>query len=446
MIKVRFAPSPTGLLHVGNIRIAILNYLFTKKNGGKFVLRIDDTDLERSTRESEESILEDLKWIGIQWDEFYRQSANFEKYKVVAEHLKSIGRIYPCYETKEELALKRKIQISGNVPPVYDRASLNLTQQMRKDKESQGILPHWRFKLDDNRTMGWDDLVHNKIAIPLSSISDPILIKPDGSFTYTFASVVDDINVGITHIIRGDDHITNTAAQMNIFEVIAGEFPQFAHIPLMLSLDGQDVSKRSGSSLSIANIRESGVDPWSIWCVLATIGTSHNVNHLDSLEKLTDEFSFQKMSLSSPKFNLEELKLLTKKIISDKSFGEVENDLKKLNIENISEEFWNTIRGNLPSIKDVIFWHDVLFGKINPQKEDKNFVSQMLETLKNPVDFNQWIEDLKKISGKKGRDLFHPIRIVLTGLNDGPELSKIVHLMGYNHMRSRMIDNLNIKQ
>jgi glutamyl-tRNA synthetase len=444
--KVRFAPSPTGLLHVGNIRIAILNYLFARKNEGKFILRIDDTDLERSTKESEDSILEDLKWMGIQWDEFYRQSANFEKYVNAAEHLKSIGRIYPCYETKEELSLKRKIQMSGGIPPVYDRESLNLSQKMREEKESRGIVPHWRFKLDDDQVMEWNDLVHGKISIPLGSISDPILIKPDGSFVYTFASAVDDINMGITHIIRGDDHITNTAAQINIFKALAGELPQFAHVPLMSSFDGQDVSKRSGgSSLSILNMRENGIDPWSIWCILATLGTSHNANHLNNLEKLIEEFSFEKMSLSSPKFNLEEVKLLTKKIISEKSFDDVKNDLQKLNISNSSKEFWNAIRGNLHFVGDAVLWHDILFNKINVIKEDEDFVNQMLETLKDPLDFDQWIRDLKKISGRKGRELFHPIRIVLTGTNDGPELPKIAHLMGYDRIKSRIIDNLNCK-
>jgi glutamyl-tRNA synthetase len=427
------------------MRIAVLNYLFARRNQGKFVLRIDDTDSERSTRESEDSILEDLKWMDIRWDEFYRQSANFEKYILAFERLKKIGRVYPCYETKEELSLRRKIQMSAGIPPIYDRASLHLTEQMLREKESQGIAPHWRFKLNESQAMEWNDSVHRKISISLCSISDPILIKPDGSFVYTFASVVDDINMGITHVIRGDDHITNTAAQINIFQAIAGEFPQFAHVPLMSSLDGQDVSKRSGSSLSIGNMRKSGIDPRSIWCVLSTLGTSHNASHLDSLEKLIAEFSFEKMSLSSPKFNLNEVKLLTKKIISEKSFDEVKNDLEKINIKNISEEFWNVVRGNLDSLEDTVFWHNVLFNKIDVIKEDENFVNQMLKTLKNPIDFDQWIKDLKQVSGRKGRDLFHPVRIVLTGLNVGPELSKIARLMGYEQIKSRLTDNLNAK-
>lgn len=444
MIKVRFAPSPTGLLHVGNIRIAILNYLFAKKNNGKFVLRIDDTDLERSTKESENSIIEDLKWLSIQWDEFYRQSANLEQYKAALDYLKKNGYAYPCYETKEELALKRKIQASSGAPPVYDRSSLNLSLEEREKLEASGIKPYWRFRLDDTQVVEWKDLVHGNISIPLNSISDPILMKPDGSFVYTFASVVDDINIGITHIIRGDDHITNTAAQIDIFKAISGKFPQFAHVPLLSSFDKQEVSKRTGSSLSIINMRNDNIDPHAIWCVLATLGTSNNVNHSDGFDKLVSDFSFEKMSLASPKFNSEEVRLLTKKIISEKSFDEVKNNLEKLNIKNLSEEFWNTIRGNLQSINEATFWNDILFNKINTIKEDEDFVRLMLETIADPLDFDVWITKLKQVSGKKGRDLFHPIRIVLTGVDDGPELKKIVGLLGYDRVRLRLENNLKV--
>ncbi|MDR0632331.1 MAG: glutamate--tRNA ligase [Holosporaceae bacterium] len=442
MIRVRFAPSPTGLLHVGNIRIAILNYLFAKKNSGRFILRIDDTDLERATKESENSILEDLKWLKIQWDEFYRQSANFEKYKIAIDHLRKNDRIYPCYETKEELSLKRKIQISAGIPPIYDRASLKLSAEERKKFENDGVQPYWRFKLDDTQLMEWNDLVHGKISVPLSSVSDPILAKPDGSFVYTFASVVDDINMGITHIIRGDDHITNTAVQMDIFKALSRQLPEFAHVPLLSAYDGQDVSKRAESSLSITNMRDAGIEPWAIWCVLATLGTSNNANHRVDFETLLAEFSFGKMSLSSPKFNLEEVKRLTRAIISEKSFDEVRDRLAELNLKNISAEFWEAVKENLNSIEEIGFWENILFNEINSIKEDEVFVNQMLETLKDPIDFDQWIKDLKQISARKGKDLFHPIRVVLTGLEDGPELVKIARLLGYNRIKSRIENNL----
>ena len=437
-IRVRFAPSPTGLLHVGNIRIAILNYIFTRKNGGKFVLRIDDTDVLRSTKESEQLILQDLQWLGIKWDEFYKQSNHFSKYDEAINYLKKIGRVYACYETKDELSLKRKIQASRGVPPVYDRAALELTADQIKKLEDDGVKPYWRFKLNEQDTVSWNDLVHGQISIPLNSISDPILIKPDGSYVYTFASVVDDVNIGITHIIRGDDHITNTAAQIDMFKTLSQNIPEFAHVPLLSALDGQDVSKRTGSPLSIVNMRNDGIEPDAIWNVLANLGTSNNVNYQDSFEQLVDKFSFDKMSLASPKFNIEDVKLLTKKIVSCKTFDEVKDSFGDL--EYFSEYFWDAIKGNINSLKEVRYWYDVCFKDIQLIKEDSDFVQLMLDKLHS--DFSTWISDLKQASGRKGRDLFHPIRVVLTGLDKGPELEKIFHLLGYERLKHRIEQNL----
>lgn len=442
MKLVRFAPSPTGLLHVGNIRIAILNYLFAKKCGCGFVLRIDDTDVERSTKESENLIIEDLQWIGISWDKFYRQSDNFEYYRKTFECLKSVGRVYPCYETKEQLSLKRKSQMMSGVPPVYDRSSLKLTEAEKKDLENNGIKPYWRFKLNESESAEWVDLVHGKICIPLNTISDPVLVKPDGSFVYTFASVVDDINIGITHIIRGDDHITNTAAQIDIFKAIADTVPEFAHVPLLSSIDGQDVSKRTGSPLSIVNMRNSGVLPEAILNVLSALGTSSNVDPHDNINSLIEKFSFEKMSLSSPKFNIDDVKLVSKKIIVEKSFDDIKTDLEKIGFKNISENFWDTIKGNIDSINDVPSWYNAIFNDENKHeqisKEDSAFVDQMLEFLSNPIDFDCWISCLKKASGRKGKNLFHPIRVILTGLDYGPELKKIIDLLGYDLVKNKI--------
>ncbi|MDR1551643.1 MAG: glutamate--tRNA ligase [Holosporaceae bacterium] len=442
MVRVRFAPSPTGLLHVGNIRIAILNYLFAKKNRGSFVLRIDDTDKERSSKEYERMILEDLEWIGIQWDALHRQSENIVQYNEAIEELKKQGRVYPCYETKQELVLKKKIQISRGKSPVYDREALQLSKEERKEREARGIRPHWRFRLNETQSIRWRDLVHGDISIPLDSVSDPVLIKSDGTFVYMFASVVDDINMDITHIIRGDDHITNTAAQIDIFTALSGGYPKFAHVPLLLSFDGQDVSKRSESSLSIVNLRNAGADPLAIWQLLATLGTANDEHHSNDIKVLIDKFSFEKMSRSSPKFNPDDIMSLTKKIIATKSHKEAQQIIGK----NISEEFWDVIRMNLHSLKEVTFWEEVFFGKITIIKEDETFLRQMIQTLQNPVDFHQWMQDLKQLSKKRGRDLFHPIRIALTGLEDGPELMKIVYLLGYDRVRSRLEENLRIRQ
>lgn len=439
-VKVRFAPSPTGLLHVGNIRVAILNYLFTKSHNGRFVLRIDDTDKERSTVEFENLILEDLRWLGIHWDEFYKQSNQLAEYDKVMEYLKSIGRIYPCYETKEELSLKKKIQSSKGTPPVYDRASLRLSEEEKFALEAKGIKKYWRFKLNDNEVVEWDDLVHGKIAIPLNSISDPILIKPDGSYVYTFASVVDDINMEISHIIRGDDHVTNTAVQIDIFRTISGKNPEFAHIPLLSSIDGQDVSKRTNSSLSMINLRKAGVEPQAILNVLASLGTSNNVDYRNSLKDLIREFSFDKMSLSSPKFNVEDVKLLTKKIISEKTFDDVRFYLQKF--PNASEEFWNTIKGNIENLHEVDSWYEAFFENVPKVDEDQTYLKQMLEVLTPTISFDDWISELKKISGKKGRDLFHPIRMVLTRKEKGPELNKIFSLLGYEKIKNRIENNI----
>lgn len=439
--RVRFAPSPTGFLHVGNVRIAIMNYLFTRKNHGKFILRIDDTDTERSTKEYEDTIFENLAWLGIKYDELYKQSKNLSQYNEAFEYLKKIGRIYPCYESKEELSLKRKTQIMQGIPPVYDRSSLKLTDNEKKSLEGKGMKPYWRFKLSDT-SASWNDLIHGPISIPLNTVSDPVITKPDGAFTYTFASVVDDLNINITHIIRGDDHVTNTASQIDIFRALnPNRKIEFAHIPLMSSIDGQEISKRIGSPLSVINMQKDGIRAQAIWNVLATLGTSQNANHSDTIDTLIEKFDFRNVSLSSPKFNLNDLKLISRKILAESKFDDVKNELAEFG--NISEEFWNAIKGNIDSINETKIWYDVLINSdIKDNTINRNFAKQMLSVLKSPFDYDEWISELKKISGKKGRDLFHPIRIALTGLDSGPELKKIAHLIGYDEIKNRIEKSL----
>ncbi|MBE6446923.1 MAG: glutamate--tRNA ligase [Alphaproteobacteria bacterium] len=441
-IKVRFAPSPTGLLHVGNVRIATLNYLFAKHFGGSFVLRIDDTDRERSTLESENQIIDDLKWLGLHWNEFYKQSNRMDQYNSAMEYLKSIGRVYPCYETKDELSLKKRIQSSKGIPPVYDRASLRLTESEIAKLEAKGVQKYWRFKLNDQSVVEWSDLVHGTISIPLNSISDPILIKPDGSYVYTFASVVDDINIGITHIIRGDDHITNTAAQIDIFRAISEKNPEFAHVPLLSAFDGQEVSKRTSSSLSMVNLRSMGIEPQAILNLLATLGTSSNANYNDTLDDLISKFSFKKMSLSSPKFNVDDVKQLSKKIVANKSFKDVESYIKPLDIGDKSELFWNTIKGNITTVNDISFWAEVFFNPLKVCCEEKDYVRQMLDILTVDISYDEWLQQLKTTTGRKGKDLFHPIRVALTGRDKGPELKKIFELLGYQAIKARLENNL----
>lgn len=439
MIKVRFAPSPTGKLHVGNVRIAMLNYLFAVTQQGKFVLRIDDTDKVRSTKESEELIIEDLKWLGICWDEFYRQSERIELYDKAMKNLEQMGRVYRCFETKEELSLKRKIQVSQGIPPVYDRAALKLTDAQIAQCEKEGRQGYWRFKLNQDETVHWQDLVHGDISIPLNSISDPILVRPDGSYMYTFASVVDDADIGITHIVRGDDHITNTAAQIDMFRALGCE-PQFGHVPLMTSIDGSDVSKRTASPLSIVNMRNAGVEPMAIWDILTTLGTANNPNHQDTLETLKQKFSLSNRSLSVVKFNLDEVYSFTKKIISEKSFDEVKEKLFAMHLFKVTPEFWNVIKNNIEKISDVSDWYEVVFGEINTPKQETTFVQMMLNNLSS--NFEEWIKLLKEKSGRKGFELYHPIRMVLTGKDSGPELAKIFSLLGIEKIKSRIEANL----
>lgn len=439
MVKVRFAPSPTGKLHVGNARIAMLNYLYARAMGGGFVLRIDDTDQVRSTKESEDLILEDLRWLGISWDEFYRQSERIDLYDKAMERLKQAGRVYKCFETKDELSLKRKVQMSQGVPPVYDRAALKLTEAEVRAYEDEGRRGYWRFKLNQDETVRWTDLVHGDISIPLSSISDPILMRPDGGYMYTFASVVDDADIGITHIIRGDDHITNTAAQIDMFRAL-GVCPQFGHLPLMTSADGSDVSKRTGSPLSLVNMRAAGVEPMAVWDVLATLGTAHNPDYRDTVDSLMKKFSLNNRSLAIVKFNIDEVYSFTKKIISEKSFEDVKDQLSKLGLANATEEFWNTIRNNIDKISDAVDWYNVFFSDISMKKQDSGFVRMMLDDLCG--DFSIWIKTLKEKSGRKGVDLYHPIRLVLTGKDSGPELNKIFALLGFEKVKSRIQKNL----
>lgn len=479
-VRVRFAPSPTGLLHVGNVRVALINYLFVRKCGGKFVLRIDDSDKERSTKESEQQILADIDWLGLKYDEFYRQSERLEKYLEAFEKLRAADRVYPCYETKEELALKRKTQTMSGIPPVYDRSSLKLTDTQRKQKESEGARPYWRFKLNDKESAEWNDLIHGHISIPLNTVSDPVIIRPDGGFMYTFASVVDDADLGITHIIRGDDHVTNTSVQIDLFRALSKadsktdekeSIPEFAHMPLMSALDGQEISKRTGSPLSIVNMKNDGILPEAIIDVLANLGTSNNVDPRDTLETLINKFDFKKMSLASPRFNLDDVRLINKKILAEKAFKDVKEEIKKIlqtkpefqcegtqqnhndccSCSKISD-LWDTVKENVNKISDISLWYDVLCSqnqkiKAEMEQSDMAMLQQMSQTLqKNEdgnVDFDAWIKNLKKVSGKKGRDIFHPMRIALTGLENGPELRKITQFLGYDEIKRRILNQLN---
>jgi glutamyl-tRNA synthetase len=431
-IRVRFAPSPTGRLHVGNIYVALNNWLFAKKAGGQFLLRLDDTDRERSTLAFAAIIEDDLKWLGLKWDEFTRQSDRIDTYEAAAAKLKAAGRLYACYETAEELALRRKVQLSQGKPPVYDRAALNLSDADRAKLEAEGRRPHWRFKLE-SRNVTWNDLVRGAQHIDESSQSDPILIREDGTFLYTLPSVVDDVELSVSHVIRGNDHVTNTATQIQIYEALGAAAPTFAHLPLLVDASGEGLSKRLGS-LSIMQMREEGLEPMAINAYLARIGTGHAVEPVASLDALVAEHDLGKFGKTSPRFDPAELQHLNARLLHAMSFDTVKPKLAALNFAQVDPALWEAARGNLEKIGDIALWQQICRSEIAPVVPDGSFAAKAAELLPSePWDaetWKAWTQTVQKTTGKKGKDLFMPLRLALTGLDHGPELKVLLPLIG----------------
>ncbi|MDR3425607.1 MAG: glutamate--tRNA ligase [Alphaproteobacteria bacterium] len=438
-VRVRIAPSPTGLLHIGNVRAALFNYLFARKHGGSFMLRLDDTDRERSTETFAEAIKRDLKWLGLEWDAFARQSDRVARYAEVLERLKTSERVYPCYETPEELSLKRKTQLGRGLPPVYDRAALKLTEGDKTALKAQGRKPHWRFKLD-HVDVTWDDLVQGHKAYPAAAISDPVLVREDGVPLYTFCSVVDDIDDKTTHIIRGEDHVTNTAVQIQIWCAITeAKPPVFAHFPLLVSADGTEMSKRLGT-LSIASMRnDMQIEPMAVNALLAKLGTSEAVMPRLSLEELASEFDLGKISHSTPKFDIEELKALNAKILHLTPFGAVRERLAAMGIGDVDENLWNAARANITTLGDIRQWAKVVYGPLTPVISDADFLEQAATCLPTePWDsetWHAWTEKVKAQTGRKGKDLFMPLRLALTSFDHGPEMKFLLPLIGEKRAR-----------
>jgi len=438
-VNVRIAPSPTGLLHIGNIRAALFNYLFAKKQGGTFMLRLDDTDSTRSTEAFAEAIKRDLSWLGLTWNTFGRQSDRLARYGEVLGQLKHSGRVYPCYETQSELDLKRKTQLGRGLPPVYDRGALKLTDSDRAAYEAQGRKPHWRFKLN-HVDVTWDDLVQGKKTFPASSLSDPVLVREDGVPLYTFCSVVDDIDDKTTHIIRGEDHVTNTAVQIQIWQAITEmPAPVFAHFPLIVSASGIEMSKRLGT-LSIASMRdEMQIEPMAINALLAKLGTSDPIAPRLTLDELAQEFDLGKISHSTPKFDLEELKMLNAKILHLTPFAAVRDRLEKMGLGAIDESFWNFARANIVMLEDVRKWWNVAQGPITPVVQDAGFLSEAASELPPaPWDdqtWTAWTDAIKAKTGRKGKELFMPLRLALTTFGHGPEMKFLLPLIGEKRAR-----------
>ncbi|MEC9250510.1 MAG: glutamate--tRNA ligase [Pseudomonadota bacterium] len=445
MTKVRFAPSPTGKLHVGNVRTALFNYLFARKAGGTFVLRIDDTDLERSTREYEDGIRTDLTWLGMTWDETFKQSERFDRYNAAAEDLKAKGLLYACYETGEELDRKRRLQMANGRPPVYDRAALKLTDAEKAALEAEGRKPHWRFKLSGN-PVSWTDLVRGEVTIETSSLSDPILIREDGSYLYTLPSVCDDIDAEITHIIRGEDHTTNSGAQIEIFEALGGKAPGFGHQALLVGADGGKLSKRLGS-LSMQDLREEeGFEAMAVNSLLGRIGTSDPVEPFMALEDLLDGFSLDRLTRSPARFDPEELARLNAKILHETGYAVVQERLAAMDAD-AGEAVWAAVRPNLERLRDAKDWAALVNGPVTPviEGEDADFIAAAADALPagelTEASWGEWTGALKAATGRKGKGLFMPLRHALTGQPRGPEMAVLLPLIGRDKVLARLQGN-----
>jgi glutamyl-tRNA synthetase len=430
-ILVRFAPSPTGLLHVGNARTAMLNWLFAKKENGKFFLRIDDTDTERSKPEYEAAILEDLNWLGLTHDLFARQIERAGEHEKAAAKLKASGHLYPCYESADELDRRRKRQIAMKRPPVYDRAALKLTAEDRAKLEAEGRKPHWRFKLSQTKVK-WHDLLRGNVEIDTAHLSDPVLIREDGRFLYTLPSVADDIDFAVTHIVRGEDHVTNTAAQIEIFEALGAKIPAFAHFPLLVGSGGEALSKRLGS-ISLRSLREDGIEPLALASYLAKTGTSDPIELKPSLEVLASEFAFEKIGRAPAHFDPAELASLNSKLLHRLPYEAVAPRLANMRISG-GEAFWEAIKTNLSRLAYAADLETLVTGPVIPIIEDAGLIETAAGLLPpEPWDEATWAAWTKSVgaaTGAKGRALFHPLRLALTGRDDGPELKKLLPLIG----------------
>ncbi len=440
-MKLRFAPSPTGYLHVGNARAALANALVARAAGAEFLLRLDDTDAERCRPEYEAAIEQDLAWLGLGWSAMFRQSERLALYAEAAERLKRDGVLYPCFESEEELRAKREQRLRQNRPPVYDRAMLALTAAQRASAEANGKRPHWRFKLSD-RTLSWEDATLGRRLVKLTSLSDPVLIRADGTFLYTFTSVVDDIDTGITHIVRGEDHVTNTGIQMDLWAALGGNPARvsFAHLPLLAGQTGEKLSKRI-ESLSLRTLRRDGIEPTAITSYLASLGTSHAAEPAD-LDTLARRFDLAHISHAPATFDMAQLLAANRRALHGLSYEAVRDRLPA----EAGRAFWQAVRGNLDSLSEARLWWDVVSGDIPPGQAEGEaaFLGQAAATLPaepwGETSWSDWTSALKQASGRKGRALFHPLRLALTGEEQGPEMRTLLPLIGRERTLRRLRD------
>lgn len=438
-MKLRFAPSPTGLLHVGNARVALANWLLARQRGGRVLLRLDDTDTERSRQEYAEALAEDLAWLGLDWDESFRQSARLPLYAAAAERLKASGRLYPCLENEEELRAKRERQLRAGKPPIYDRAALSMTPEQLARARANGKEPYWRFRLS-HRTVAWMDGVLGERQVKLPSLSDPVLVRADGTPLYTFTSVVDDLDSGVTHILRGEDHVTNTGVQLDLWEALGGD-PRaltFAHLPLLTDAEGGPLSKRLGS-LALRQLRRDGVEPAALAGYLAALGTSHDP--VPGLPRdLVAGFRLGAISRSPARFDPKQLLALNRRYLHDAPFDAVRERLPA----GADEPFWLAVRGNLDLLTEARAWWEVVRGTVVPPPQDgeEPYLRAALEALPpEPWDagtWPAWTGALKATTGRKGKALFLPLRLALTGEEHGPDLKALLPLIGRDRAAQRL--------
>ena len=430
----RFAPSPTGYIHVGNLRTALMNHLIARQTGGTFILRLDDTDQERSKQEYIDGLVADLAWLGIKYDRVEQQSKRMARYAEAAEQLKAAGRFYECFETPVELDLKRKKLLNMGRPPVYDRASLNLTEAQKDAYRAEGRVGYWRFKLDIER-IEWNDGIIGPISIDAGSVSDPVLIKADGQVLYTFASSVDDVDMGVTHIVRGADHVTNTATQIQIMKALGGTPPTFAHHSLLTGPGGEELSKRLGT-LSLRDLRARGVEPMALMSLMARLGSSKPVELAHSMQDLVDGFEVGSFGAAPTKFDAEDLFPLTRAYVQSLPFSAVQTRIAALGVPaDKAEEFWAVAKGNITILDDLEGWWTLFRDGAEPlvADEDREFVAQALALLPagqwTKATWGEWTAAVKEATGRKGKGLFMPLRKALTGRENGPEMADVMPLL-----------------
>ena len=438
---VRFAPSPTGLIHIGNARTALLNALLARRTDGRFILRLDDTDRERSKEEYADAIGEDLAWLGILPDRFERQSERTDLYEAAVVKLKAAGRLYPAYETTEELERRRRRNLARGLPPIYDRAALKLSAEEIAAFEAEGRKPHWRFKLD-GRIVKWLDGIRGEQVVDTASLSDPVLMRGDGSFLYTLPSVVDDIDMGVTDVIRGEDHVTNTGVQIEIFEALGGPVPRFAHHNLLATTTGEALSKRLGS-LSIGSLREAGYEAMTVASIAVLIGSSEEVHAYPDLATLAEHADLAAVSRSTAKFDPHELDAINARLVHHLAYDTVAHRLEAIDAD-LGEAFWLAVRDNLARVNDAAEWAKILRDDAVTQKaeEDRPFLVEAAALLpEEPWDettWGGWTKAVQAATGRKGKPLFQPLRLALTGLDHGPEMKRLLPLIGRRRTSARL--------